>query len=160
VPAVLSGGIKYTPLTLTAGDVQLIESRKWNATAIATLFGLPPYMVGGEMGSSMTYSTVEGENTRLWTDALQPMAVRLERNLGGAWLPNGQRLRFVPDAILRTQTLDRYNAYKLALENGFATVDEVRALENMPPLEAPAPPAPAPLPALPAGGDTAGGNTP
>jgi HK97 family phage portal protein len=134
MPAVLSGGIKYTPLTLTASDVQLIESRKWNATAIATLFGLPAYMLGGDTGSSLTYSTVEGENTRLWTDALQPMATRLERGIGGAWTPNGQRLRFVPDAILRSQTLDRYNAHKIALDAGFETVDEIRAFENLPPM--------------------------
>src|SRR5262245_44086148 len=107
VPAVLSGGIKFTPLTLSAADVQLIESRKWNATQVATWFGLPPYMVGGDMGNSLTYSTVEGENSRLWTDALQPMAIRLERAIGGAWTPNGQRIKFIPDAILRSQTLDR-----------------------------------------------------
>lgn len=156
VPAVLSGGITYTPLTVTAKDVELIQSRKWNATAIATLFKLPPYLVGGEMGSSMTYSTVEGENTRLWTDALQPMAIRLERYIGGAWTPSGQRLRFIPDAILRSQTLDRFGAHKIAIDSGFETIDEVRALENMAPLdEQPAPEVPAlpvPVPALPAGG--------
>jgi HK97 family phage portal protein len=156
VPAVLSGGVKITPIAVTPRDVQLIESRQYNATAIATLFGLPPHYVGGRSGDSLTYSTVEGENTRLWTDALQPMAIRLERNIGGAWTPNGQRLRFVPDAILRSQTLDRFNAHKIALDAGFETLDEVRALENLPPLDeepAPAPPAlpPAP-PALPAPG--------
>lgn len=147
VPAVLSGGITYTPLTLTASDLQLIESQKWNATNIATFFGLPPYMVGGDIGSSLTYSTVEGENTRLWTDALQPMAVRLQNYIGGAWTPNGQRLRFVPDAILRSQTLDRANVEKIYIENGIMNVDEVRALENLPPLNQTEPPSqPAALP--------------
>src|SRR5262249_51654715 len=78
VPAVLSGGIKFTPLTVTAKDVELIEARRYNATAIANLFKLPPYLVGGDMGSSLTYSTVESENARLWTDALQPKAILLE----------------------------------------------------------------------------------
>jgi len=154
VPAVLSGGITYAPLQVTAQDVQLIESRKYNATQVATLFGLPPYMVGGDLGSSLTYATVEGENTRLWTDALQPMAIRLQRGIGGSWTPAGQRLVLVPDAILRSQTLDRYQAHKIGLEAGFLTVDEVRALENLPPLELePPPPAvPTTQPALPPGG--------
>lgn len=151
VPAVLSGGITFQPLTVSARDVQLIESRRWNATEIATLFRLPPYMLGGSTGDSLTYATVEGENTRLWTAALQPMAVRLERAFG-AWLPNGHRLRFVPDALLRTQTLDRFQAHKIAIESGFETVDEVRALENRAPLREPPPPEPAP-PALPEGTD-------
>jgi HK97 family phage portal protein len=139
---------------VTAADVQLIEQRKYNATQVATLFGLPPYLVGGDLGSSLTYATVEGENTRLWTDALQPMAMRLQRGIGGTWTPAGQRLQFIPDAILRSQTLDRYQAHKIGLEAGFLTVDEVRALENLPPLELePEPaPAPAPVPALPPGG--------
>jgi HK97 family phage portal protein len=128
---------------VSARDVQLIEARKWNATEIATLFRLPPYLLGGSTGDSLTYATVEGENTRLWTSALQPMAVRLERAFG-AWLPNGHRLRFVPDALLRTQTLDRFQAHKLAIETGFETIDEVRALENRAPLPPTAEPEPAP----------------
>lgn len=154
VPAVLSGGIKYSPLTVSASDVQLIESQRWNASAIASLFRLPPYYLAGDTGSSLTYSTVEGENTRLWTDALQPMANRLEAGIGGAWTPHGQRLRFVPDAFLRSQTLDRYNAHKIGLEAGFLTIDEVRALENLPPLEPETEPPPAGPPELMPGGGT------
>lgn len=133
VPAVLSGGITFAPLALSARDAQLMETRRWNATEIATMFGLPPYMLGGSTGDSLTYATVEGEMIRLWTTALMPMTVRLERALS-AWLPNGQRLRFVPDALLRSQTLDRFNAHKLALDAGFETIPEVRDLENLPPL--------------------------
>jgi len=124
-----------------------MEQRKWNASEIATMFGLPPYMVGGSTGDSLTYATVEGEMIRLWTTALMPMTVRLERALS-AWLPLGQRLRFVPDSLLRSQTLDRYNAHKIALETGFETLAEVRDLENLPPLpatpavEPPPPPTP------------------
>jgi HK97 family phage portal protein len=148
VPAVLSGGITYQPLTVTARDVQLIEARKWNAGQIATIFRLPPYMLGGSTGDALTYSTVEGENTRLWTNALQPMAIRLERAIGGGWTPLGQRLRFVPDAILRSQTLDRYNAHKIGIDAGFETVDEVRELENLAPLPGDEPPPePVPMPA-------------
>jgi len=133
VPAVLSGGITFQSLPLSARDAQLIESRRWNATDIATQFGLPPYMLGGSTGDSLTYATVEGEMIRLWTTALMPMTVRLERALS-AWLPLGQTLRFNPDALLRSQTLDRYNAHAIALTNGFATLDEIRQLENRPPL--------------------------
>lgn len=154
VPAVLSGGIKYQPLTISAADAQLIETRQWNATVVANLFRLPPYMVGGTTAGGLTYATVEGEMQRLWTDALQPMCVRLERGIGGAWTPLGQRLRFVPDAILRSQTMDRYNAHKIGLDSGFLTVAEVRAMENLPPMDTPPPALPPQPPALPPGGGT------
>jgi HK97 family phage portal protein len=145
VPAVLSGGVTYQPLTVTPRDVQLIESQRWSATSIAVMFGLPPYMLGGSTGDSLTYSTVEGEMTRLWVQTLQPMCIRLQRAFN-AWLPSGQRLRFNPDALLRSQTLDRFNAHKIAIDAGFETVDEVRQLENRPPLESTAE-VPAALPA-------------
>lgn len=145
IPAVLSGGITYQALQVTPRDVELIESRRWNATQVAVLFGLPPYLVGGSTGDSLTYSTTELEMLRLWTTALMPATVRLERGFG-AWTPRGQRLRFVPDALLRSQTLDRYQAHKIAIEAGFETVDEVRALENLAPLDSPASPAPAQSP--------------
>jgi HK97 family phage portal protein len=135
VPAVLSGGITYQPLQLTPRDVELIASRKWNATEVATLFGLPPYLLGGSTGDSLTYATVEGEMQRLWQMALMPAVTRLERAFG-AWLPHGQRLRFNPDALLRSTTLDRYEAHKIALDAKFKTVDEVRDLENLPPMAA------------------------
>lgn len=140
VPAVLSGGITYSPLNVTPRDVELIESRRYNATSIATLFRVPPYMLGGSTGDALTYSTVEGEMTRLWAMTLQPMAMRLSRHLE-AWLPAGQRLRFNPDALLRSQTLDRYNAHKIAIETGIETVDEARAIENRPPVGTPDEPA-------------------
>ena len=138
VPAVLSGGITFAPLSLSARDAQLIEQRRQNASDVATMFGLPAYMVGGSTGDSLTYATVEGEMIRLWSTALMPMTVRIERAMS-AWLPHGQRLRFVPDALLRSQTLDRYNAHKIAIETGFETIPEVRDLENLPPIDDPPP---------------------
>jgi phage portal protein BeeE len=49
-------------------------------------------------------------------------------------LPRGQRARFNLEALLRSDTTTRYAAHKVALEVGFLTVAEVRAIENLPPL--------------------------
>lgn len=50
-----------------------------------------------------------------------------------ALLPRGQQARFNLDAILRPSTKARYEAHQLALAAGFLTVDEVRAIEGLPP---------------------------
>jgi HK97 family phage portal protein len=142
IPAVLSGGITYTPLQVTPADVQLIESRRWNATMMAVLLGLPPFMLGGSIGDSLTYSTVEGEMDRLWDTALSPVARRIELAMG-AWTPSGQNLRFNFDSTLRANTLDRFNAYQIGIANGFLTVDEVRDTEHRPPLPGEQPTSPA-----------------
>jgi HK97 family phage portal protein len=130
IPAVLSGGITYQALNVTPRDVELIATRRWNATEIAVLLGLPPYLLGGDTGTSLTYSTTEAELSRLWILGLMPVAVAVERGFG-AWVPRGQRIRFVPDAVLRAQTKDRYDAYKVGLDAGFLTIAEVRETEHL-----------------------------
>jgi phage portal protein BeeE len=50
------------------------------------------------------------------------------------FLPGRQKAQFNLEAILRPDTMTRYESYKLAREAGWMTVDEIRAKEDMPPL--------------------------
>ena len=43
-------------------------------------------------------------------------------------------LEYLPDALLATSTIERYNAYRLGLNAGFLTIDEVRRKEDLPAL--------------------------
>jgi hypothetical protein len=81
----------------------------------------------------MTYSNVESESIGLITDTLDPWLVRLETALADA-LPQRQYAQFNRDARLRTTTTDRYNAYRTARDIGIMNVDEIRDLEDKPPL--------------------------
>ncbi|WSA68470.1 phage portal protein [Streptomyces sp. NBC_01799] len=56
------------------------------------------------------------------------------RSLRTFLLPPGEYRRFDVDARLRAKTKDRYEAYASAINNGFMSRDEVRALEDLPPL--------------------------
>ncbi|NBW14070.1 MAG: phage portal protein [Caulobacteraceae bacterium] len=47
------------------------------------------------------------------------------------WL-SGQ---FEYESLLKTDTASRYDAYAVALSNGFLTVDEVRDYENLDPMD-------------------------
>ena len=51
-----------------------------------------------------------------------------------AHLPRGTWAQANLDAILRGDTLTRYQAHGIAIDKGFLTVDEVRKLEDLPPL--------------------------
>jgi phage portal protein BeeE len=46
-------------------------------------------------------------------------------------LPRGQEAHFNIEALLRSDTLTRYNAHKLGIEAGFLTIEEVRAIEGL-----------------------------
>ena len=70
----------------------------------------------------------------LRTFTLLPWQRRIESVLD-AQFPRGTELKIRSDGLLRADTSTRYSAYKTALDAGFLTVDEVRQLEDRPPLE-------------------------
>ena len=138
-PIFVSGGAKWQSLSVNPEESQFIESRKLGVAEIARTFGLPPEMIGGEAGNSLTYATVEGRALDFVKFSLTPWIVRLERAIGDL-LPRGQTVKFNVNGLLRGTTKERYDAHAVALQAGFLTVDEVRALEDRPPLEQPATP--------------------
>ena len=44
--AVLGGGLKYQPMTMTSTDAQLIEQLKWTSETVCSVFHVPAHMVG------------------------------------------------------------------------------------------------------------------
>lgn len=129
-PAVLSGGVKYQPLEFSSVDMELLDSRRYNALQVCTLFGVNPHLVGVPTTDSNTYSNVQQDSQFFVRFTLRPLAVKIEQALS-TLLPRGQRALFNMDALLRAATLERYQAHEIALRAGFMTVDEVRALEGM-----------------------------
>jgi len=130
-PAVLSGGVKYQPLEFSSVDMELLDSRRYNAEQMCTLFGVPPHLVGvpSDAGSK-TYSNVQQDSQFFVRFTLRPLAIKIEEALS-TLLPRGQRAVFNFDAVLRADTQTRYDAYETGLRAGFLTIDEVRALEGL-----------------------------
>ena len=131
--AVLSGGLSFTPITIAPEESQFIDTQRFTVAQIARVFGVPPELVGSDAGNSLTYANVESRALDFLRYSVQPWLVRLEVALS-ALLPRNQRVRFNPNALLRATTKERYEAHKIALDAGFMTVDEIRALEDLPPL--------------------------
>ncbi len=130
-PLVLGKDWTFEAIRVSPEESQFIATMKLNATQIAAIYGVPPEMVGGETGSSMTYSTVEQNSINLATLTLRPWLVRLETAFNEI-TPSTQAVRFNVDSMIRTSTLTRYQANVLALN--WASIDEIRAQEKMPPL--------------------------
>jgi len=131
--AVLNATTEFTPIAISPVDAQLSSAREWSLRDIALAFGVPAYMLGVP-GDSSTYANVESRMIELRTFTLLPWERRIESTLD-AQLPRGTGLRIRSDGLLRADTATRYSAYKNAIDAGFMTVDEVRALEDLPPLE-------------------------
>lgn len=131
-PIVFGADWEYTPITVPPEQAQFIETMAATATQIAAIYGLPPEYLGGNSGDSLTYSTVEQNQIRL-NQALRPLLVLLEDALS-AVLPSRQQVRFNADATARADLKTRYEAYEIAKRIGLLDDDEIRALEDLPPL--------------------------
>lgn len=131
--AVLGLDVKYRPISVPAEESQFLETIKASANQVAAIYGVPPEKVGGETGGSLTYASVEQNSIDLLTWTLRPWLARLEIAFSQL-LPDDEEVRFNPDAMLRTDLLSRMQAYGMALDQGWRNRDEVRALEDEPPL--------------------------
>jgi HK97 family phage portal protein len=132
--AVLDRGAKYKPVSLPNDQAQFLETRKFQVAEICRLYGVDPSMIGLDQTTSHTYTSTEQRSIEFATYALRPWLVKLETALG-TLLPRGQYVRFNSGALLKTTLLQRYQAHQIALAAGFMTIAEVRALEDLPPLE-------------------------
>lgn len=143
--AVLNSTTSFTPLSWNPEELQLVEARRFSLTDFELIFGLPVGWLGG-MHSARQYSNIEQDAVNLLKFTLGGHLARFEQTLSLAF-PRGTTVKANLDAILRADTLTRYQAHAIGLDKEFLTVDEVRALENRPPLPKPEnPPAPPPPP--------------
>ena len=130
--AVLNSSTSFTPLSWNPEELQLVEARKFTLTELELIFGLPVGWLGGQT-SSRTYSNIESDAVNLIKFSLAGHLARFEHTFSLAQ-PRGTVTRANLDAVLRADTLTRYQAHGIALDKGFLTVDEVRELEHREPL--------------------------
>ena len=131
---ILGSGMSYEPLLIKPSDAQFLETQAFTTTEIARLFGVPSSLLLAAVdGKSMTYSNVE----QVWTEYVRFSLLKVLREIETAWsalLPGRQRVRFRVDSLLRADRKSRFEGHKTAIEAGFMTVDEIRALEELPPM--------------------------
>lgn len=139
---VLSEGAEYQPIHLTPADAELDGTRRLSVSSIARAFRIPPHLLGDASGSTSWGSGLAEQNAQFRQFTLQPLVSQVESALSFLLRDNANTVStaFVKlnlDALLRPTTRERYEAHEVALRAGFMTVDEVRALEDLPPLPRP-----------------------
>ena len=123
----------YNPIGISPKDAQLVESQRMTANLIAAVYGVRPEKVGGDAGSSLTYATVEQNQLEYTTSTLRFWAELLEGHFFGL-LPQRQYVKFNLDAIVRPDLKTRWEVHEIRRRIGAANIDEIRALEDEPPL--------------------------
>lgn len=132
-PAVLTNGMKWKPITASAQDMELAESREQTINDIARIFRVPNYMIGAR-GDSQTYQNNESAGMHFVTYTLLPWLVRIERAISGLMVAP-REVKFDTSAFLRANTTERVRAYQTAIMSGILTPNEARAREGQEPYE-------------------------
>lgn len=132
-PAVLTGGLKYKPIAIPPNESQFLETRKFQRSEIAMLYGIPPHMIGDTERSTSWGTGIEQQSIGFVRYTLRPWLTCIETALSDL-LPRGQYVRFNVDALLRGDTRSRYESYVQARNAGWLNVNEIRALEDRGPV--------------------------
>ena len=131
---VLTGGAKFSPLTLNAADAQLLEVRRFGVEEIARLFRVPVSLLGHPVAGAMSFASVEAQNLSFVQHSLRPLLERIEQAFSPLLPESDGFIKFNLDALLRGTTLERYDAYTKGLREGFLSLNDVRAVEDLAPL--------------------------
>lgn len=135
--AILEEGTKFAPMSIPPDEAQFLETRRFQVEDIARIYRVPPHLVGDL--SRATFSNIEHQGISFVAYTLQPWATRIEleadrKLFSGEDRRRGCYTRHRFAALLRGDTPSRYQAYSVALQNGFLSIDEVRAYEELSPL--------------------------
>lgn len=134
---VLEGGLKYQNVTMNPEAAQMLESRSFSIEEICRWFRVPPFMVGHTTKQSSWASSLEGMNLQFLTHTLRPLLVNIEQEISRCLLGGEEDLfaEFSVEGLLRADSAGRAAYYTSALQNGWMSRNDVRRLENMPPIE-------------------------
>lgn len=136
----LWGGAKANPMTMSNEDAQWLQALGMDREFVAGLFNLPPYKLGA-MENSAVRANLEQQNR----DYLQ---TSLSRHLN-KFREEGERklfnyserrlrrvfLKWITEAFLRGDLQARGNYYSQAVTGEWMTKNEIRELEDLPPIE-------------------------
>jgi len=116
----------------------LIDAMKWGTKDVARFFNLPAHKLGDD--SRVSYNSLEQEEKAYQSTSLGKWFSRLEFACNHTLFLDdeqaaGYYCEFLQDNLGKADTLTRFQAYAVAVTNGFMNRTEVRARENLPPYD-------------------------
>ena len=134
--AVLEEGLKWTQTSIPPDDAQFLQTRTFQIEEVARWFNIPVSKLRVKDGGS--YASLEQENSAFLSECLRPWLVRIEQEVRKKLLlPESAALycEHNVDGLLRTDLQSRYSAYSVGRNWGWLSVNEVRALEQLEPIQ-------------------------
>jgi len=134
--AVMTGGAKYEKMAMTNVEGQMVESLKWSAEVVCSVYHVPPYKVG--VGALPTYNNVQALNVEYYSQALQSHIEEIEElldhALGIGWAV-GMGTEFDTENLLRMDSITQITVLKDAVGAAVMSPNEARAKFDLKPVK-------------------------
>lgn len=130
-PAVLEYGMEVKQLGIEPEKAQFLETRQELNADIARIWRMPPHKVG--ILDKATFSNIEHQGLEFVTDTLAPWLRLIEDSIDRNFLDGpdgGEYFEFNVSDLLRGDINARFDAYAVARQWGWLSVNEIRRLEN------------------------------
>ena len=140
IPAILTGGGDVKALSLKPEDAQLIETRHYQTSDIARFYGVPPHMIGLTEKTTSFGTGIEQQSIAFVKYTLTRHLVKFEQEINRKCFRGPAKFaEFCTAGLERGDFKTRNEGYRIALgragEPAWLTVNEVRKLENQPPVD-------------------------
>lgn len=135
--AILEEGMKYDKIGLDPEAAQFLQSRKFQVNEIARIFRIPPSYLA-DLDNSSTRANVEQQAIQFVRDCITPYVRRFEVELNRKLFRDNERnyyAYFSVEGLMRGDLKGRYDAYAVARNWGWLSVNDIRDLENLNPIE-------------------------
>ncbi|MEU0584577.1 phage portal protein [Streptomyces sp. NPDC006132] len=134
--AILEEGVTWQQVGIPNDAAQFLETRKLQVTDMARWLRLPPHKISDL--ERATFSNIEEQQLDYVSSALSAWLTRWEQAVLTQLLLPEERARYFPehlvDALLRGNTMARYQAYAIGRQWGWLSANDVRERENMNPV--------------------------
>lgn len=129
-------GLQYKSTSQTMVDMSLVEQERWILQQVCRTLSVPPQEVFDL--SNATYSNIEQGALNFANKTLMPECAELERAFSSVLWSIGLKdcyVQFDMNGLLRGNFKDRMEGYKTAIYSFWLQPAEVRAKEDLPPVE-------------------------
>jgi len=132
---VLDSGAKFHQLTINPTDAQFLESRRFQVSEIARMFGVPPHMLMDTEKSTSWGTGIEQQSIGFVVYTLRPWLTRIEQRVTRILKPEPVYAHFSVEGLLRGDSKQRGEFYQLMWGLGVLSTNDIRALEEQGPVE-------------------------
>jgi HK97 family phage portal protein len=134
-PVVLPQGYLLTPIVSNAEQAQLVESRTWNAQAVAMMLGIPSYKLGLP-GATMTYQNIESADIEFVRDSVDRYGGPLVQAFSKWLMPRGTSVAWNYAGRMRADAKTSAEVVTTLTGGAVLTTDEGRSILGRAPMAA------------------------